>query len=54
MLPYLYLNGVPEIQGTTQEVAIAKCRQAAELVVNQDPDNPALIAPILVSSEAPA
>lgn len=31
-------RSVPEIQGTTQEVAIAKCRAAAEIVsVREDP-----------------
>ena len=29
---YFNLNSVPEVQGTTQEVAREKCRRAAELV----------------------
>jgi hypothetical protein len=32
----LMRDKVPEIQGSTQEVAIDKCRRAAELVVNQN------------------
>jgi len=30
---------VPEIQGTIQEIAIAKCKRAAELVCQIDPLN---------------
>jgi len=32
LIDFLNVSAVPEIQGTTQEVAIAKCRRAAELV----------------------
>jgi hypothetical protein len=31
-LPDPHVNVVPELQGTTQEVALEKCRHAAKLV----------------------